>query len=81
MERMENPAEIIGPADPANDLIRPLLAAVRKHETRLKEALNRNPLESLVCLVLGGAAVYWTAERGRNEKVTTFWDAVEYVGT
>jgi hypothetical protein len=56
-------------------------SAIDRSEAALKQALNRNPLESLVALVLGGAAVYWLAERGRNEKAKTYWDALEYVST
>jgi hypothetical protein len=54
---------------------------VRDWEERGKEALSRNPLESLLALVCGGAAVYYLAERGRSPRVNTYWDALEYVST
>jgi hypothetical protein len=46
-----------------------------------REILNRNPLESLLALVFGGAALYYLAERGKNEKVRHYWDALEYTST
>ncbi|MGE0607351.1 MAG: ion channel [Pirellulales bacterium] len=62
-----------------------ILAKLREfvtiYETRGRDALNRNPLESLVGLVTAGAAVYYAAERGRNDKVNTYWDALEFVST
>src|SRR5262249_12014288 len=69
------------PPLPIWDLLVRLRAALRTRETQVKDVLTRNPLESLVGLVVGGAAVYYAAERGRNEKVETFWDALEYVAT
>jgi voltage-gated potassium channel len=62
-------------------LIKKLGAALQGWEARGKEALNRNPLQSLAALVLGGSVVYWAAEREKNEKVQSFWEALEYVST
>ena len=70
-------AEIESPAA----LIRRLGVAFSGWEVRGKEALNRNPLQSLVGLVLAGSAVYWLAEREKNEKARSFWEALEYVST
>ena len=65
----------------AGERLSQLLGAVRQYEAAGKELLNRNPLESLLALVVGGAAVYYVAERGRSDKVNTYWDALEYVST
>lgn len=66
---------------PVGERLAQLLAAARHYEAAGKELLNRNPLESLLALVVGGAAVYYVAERGRSDKVNTYWDALEYVST
>jgi hypothetical protein len=58
-----------------------LRAAVLDYRDRGREVLSSHPLESLLALVFGGAAVYYLAERGRNEKVHHYWDALEFVST
>lgn len=67
--------------DGPEELLVRLRSFVTEYEGRGRDLLNRNPLESLVALVAGGAAVYYAAERGRNDKVNTYWDALEYVAT
>lgn len=63
------------------ELLARLRSLVAEYEDRGRDLLNRNPLESLAALVAGGAAIYYAAERGRNDKVRTYWDALEYVAT
>lgn len=46
-----------------------------------RDVMTAHPLESLLALVFGGAAVYYLAERGRNHKVNHYWDALEFVST
>jgi hypothetical protein len=58
-----------------------LRSALAQYEQSGRELLNRNPLQSLLALVFGGAVVYYLAERGKNEKVKHYWDALEYVST
>src|SRR5688500_10630931 len=58
-----------------------LRAAVSEYRDRGRDYMNSHPLESLLALVFGGAAVYYLAERGRNEKVHHYWDALEFVST
>ena len=65
----------------AGERLSQLLGSVRQYEATGKELLNRNPLESLLALVVGGAAVYYVAERGRSSRMNTYWDALEYVST
>ncbi len=39
------------------------------------------PMEELATLVAWGAAVFFEAEHGHNEKVRDYWDALHYVAT
>ncbi|MCC6994320.1 MAG: two pore domain potassium channel family protein [Deltaproteobacteria bacterium] len=39
------------------------------------------PMEELATLVAWGAAVFYEAEHGHNEKVRDYWDALHYVAT
>jgi hypothetical protein len=66
---------------PDGDALARLRSAAVGYKELGRDLLNRNPLESLLALVLGGAAVYYVAERGRNEKVHHYWDALEFVST
>jgi hypothetical protein len=47
----------------------------------LREALLRDPLDSLAAVVLGGSYLFYLAEKGQNPKVTSFWDALVFVTT
>jgi hypothetical protein len=47
----------------------------------LREALLRDPLESTLGVVLGGSYLFYLAEKGRNPKVESFWDALAFVTT
>jgi hypothetical protein len=58
-----------------------LLAAWDQHRDVARRAMTERPLESLLALTGLGAAAYYLAERGRNDKVNTYWDALEYVST
>jgi voltage-gated potassium channel len=42
---------------------------------------ERDPMGSAVVAVLAGAAMFYAAERGKNPKVTSFYDALVYVST
>ncbi|HEX2568537.1 MAG TPA: potassium channel family protein [Polyangia bacterium] len=66
-------AEDLGPADP--------LAQLRAMEHALLTQLSGNPFESLCLLVGAGAAVFYWAEAGTNDKVNDYWDALHYVAT
>ncbi len=43
--------------------------------------LRRDPLESLAAVVLGGSYLFYLAEKGRNPKVQSFWDALNFIAT
>ncbi len=53
--------------------------------TRVKSALRSvvtsDPMGALVTTVLGGSYLFFLAERGANEKVKTYWDALVFVST
>lgn len=40
-----------------------------------------DPMGSIVLAVLAGAALFYAAERGKNPKVSSFYDALIYVST
>src|SRR5262252_622837 len=48
---------------------------------RLREAAAKDPVDSLLMTVLGGALLFYYAENGNNPKVTTYYDALVYVST
>jgi hypothetical protein len=47
----------------------------------LREALLRDPLDSLAAVVLGGSTLFYLAEKGQNPKVESFWDALTFITT
>lgn len=47
----------------------------------LREAMTRDPLDSLATVVLGGSYLFYLAEKGRNPKVNSFWDALTFITT
>ena len=46
-----------------------------------REVLRRDPLESIAAVVLGGSYLFYLAEKGRNPKVKSFWDALNFITT
>ena len=46
-----------------------------------REVLRRDPLESIAAVVLGGSYLFYLAEKGRNPKVQSFWDALNFITT
>ncbi len=47
----------------------------------LREAMTRDPLDALAAVVLGGSYLFYLAEKGRNPKVESFWDALAFITT
>ena len=47
----------------------------------VRDALLRDPLDSLAAMVLGGSYLFYLAEKGQNPKVESFWDALTFVTT
>ena len=55
-------------------------AMTRLHE-KMRDYQAREPANAIVLTVLGAAAAFYVAERGRNPKVTSFTDALVYAST
>jgi len=47
----------------------------------LKAAVTRDPFDATVVTVLGGAFLFYLAEKGKNPKVETYWDALVFIST
>ncbi len=47
----------------------------------LREAVAGDPLDALVVTVVGGAFLFYLAEKDDNPKCATYWDALVYVST
>ena len=50
------------------------------HE-KLRDYQAREPANAILLTVLGSAAAFYVAERGRNPKVQSFYDALVYAAT
>ena len=46
-----------------------------------REVLRRDPLDSIAAVVLGGSYLFYLAEKGRNPRVESFWDALAFITT
>lgn len=55
-------------------------AMTRLHE-KMRDYQAREPANAIVLTVLGAAAAFYVAERGRNPKVTSYYDALVYAAT
>jgi voltage-gated potassium channel len=55
-------------------------AMTRLHE-KMRDYQARDPANAIVLTVLGAAAAFYLAERGRNAKVASFSDALTYAAT
>src|SRR5437763_16338269 len=55
--------------------------ALQRWKTQLQDLAADNPLESLMLVLGGGALVFYLAEKGVNEQVNTYVDALHYVST
>lgn len=56
----------------------PMLAGLKDEARRL---LNEDPLESLIGVLTVGTLLFYRAEKGKNPKVTTMGDALEFIST
>ncbi len=52
-----------------------------KLKNSLRDAANKDPLDSLLLTVAGGTLLFYYAERGHNERIQSPWDALEYIST
>lgn len=47
----------------------------------LREGLLRDPLDSLAAVVLGGSYLFYLAEKGKNPRCESYWDALLFIST
>lgn len=47
----------------------------------LREALARDPLDSLVTIALGGSYLFYLAEKDTNPRCRSIWDALVFITT
>ncbi len=50
-------------------------------KNELTSAIKRDPFDATVVTVLGGSFLFYMAEKGRNPKVETYWDALVFIST
>jgi hypothetical protein len=55
--------------------------AMTRLHAKMRDYQAREPANAIVLTVLGAAAAFYVAERGRNAKVTSFYDALVYAAT
>jgi len=47
----------------------------------IKEAVAKDPFDATVATVFGGAFLFYLAEKGKNPKVESYWDALVFIST
>lgn len=47
----------------------------------LREAVSSDPFDATVATVLGGSFLFYLAEKGKNPKIETYWDALVFIST
>ncbi|MFN3649930.1 MAG: ion channel [Armatimonadota bacterium] len=57
------------------------LQAMQAWKNRLLDFAVDNPTEALLAVLTGGAMVFYLAERGANERVQSYADALHYIAT
>jgi hypothetical protein len=55
--------------------------ALERFKGGVREGFARDPMGSVLATVLGGAWLFYKAERGHNPKVKSYYDALVYVST
>lgn len=55
--------------------------ALDRFKGGVREGFAKDPMGSVLATVLGGAWLFYTAERGHNPKVKSYYDALVYVST
>jgi voltage-gated potassium channel len=53
-------------------------ASIKKE---IKDAVARDPFDATVATVLGGAFLFYLAEKGKNPKVESYFDALVFIST
>lgn len=47
----------------------------------IRDAVHRDPMDAAAVTVLGGAWLFFLAERGHNPKILSYWDSLVFVST
>jgi voltage-gated potassium channel len=47
----------------------------------IKDAVAKDPFDATVVTVFGGAFLFYMAEKGKNPKVESYWDALVFIST
>ena len=55
--------------------------ALDRFKGGVRDGFAKDPMGSVLATVLGGAWLFYKAERGHNPKVKTYYDALVYVST
>ncbi|MDB4936874.1 MAG: hypothetical protein JWP87_3846 [Labilithrix sp.] len=55
--------------------------ALDRFKGNVRDGFARDPMGSVLATVLGGAWLFYKAERGHNPKVKSYYDALVYVST
>lgn len=55
--------------------------ALGRFKDGVREGFAKDPMGSVLATVLGGAWLFYKAERGHNPKVKSYYDALVYVST
>lgn len=55
--------------------------ALERLKASVRDGHAKDPMGTVLTTVLGGAWLFYRAERGHNPKVNTFYDALVYVAT
>jgi hypothetical protein len=69
---------------PMEELLQRLNSVLDKRnewERRFVDLAMKNPLESVLLMILASSFIFFRSEAGRNPKVNTFWDAVNFIST
>jgi hypothetical protein len=57
------------------------LEAYASLKREVRGAIAKDPFEATLVTVFGGAFLFYVAEKGKNPKVETYWDALVFVST
>lgn len=71
------PGASAGPTPPPDALIEAYGGA----KTALRELATRDPMDSIATVVGLGTVLFYLAEKGKNEKCNTIWDALVFITT
>jgi hypothetical protein len=58
-----------------------LVAAYQGAKSSLRDLATRDPFDSVVSVVGVGTVLFYLAEKGKNEKCATIWDALTFITT